>query len=39
MPGSVQAVRNKTDITNTNKKAPMIGMAIETFSDKYGQLE
>lgn len=39
MPGSVQAVRNRTDNTKTNKNAPMIGMAMDIFSDKYGQLK
>ena len=39
MPGSVHAVRNKTDNTKTNNKAPTIGIAIDKFSYKYGQLE
>ena len=38
MPGSVQAVRNKTHSTKMNKRAPTIGMAIVNFSYKYGQL-
>jgi hypothetical protein len=38
MPGSVHAVRNKTEITNRNKKAPTSGTAIVSFSYKYGQL-
>jgi len=38
MPGSVHAVRNKTDKTNMNKKLPTNGTTIVNFSDKYGQL-
>jgi len=38
MPGSVHAVRNKTEITKMNNKAPTSGTAIVSFSYKYGQL-
>jgi hypothetical protein len=39
IPGSVQDVRNKTDNTKTNNKAPIIGMAIDNLVYKYGQLK
>jgi hypothetical protein len=39
MPGSVQAVRNKTLNTKINRSAPTIGMATVNFSDKNGQLK
>ncbi len=39
IPGSVQAVRNKTDNTKTNNNAPMMGMAIDNLVYKYGQLK
>jgi hypothetical protein len=38
MPGSVQAVRKSTDKTKTKSSAPTIGMAIDSFLYKYGQL-
>ena len=38
MPGSVHAVRNKTDNTKINRNAPTIGMAIDNLVYKYGQL-
>jgi len=39
MPGSVQAVLNRTDKTNTNKNPPIKGTTIVSFSYKYGQLK
>lgn len=38
IPGSERLVRSKEDIVNKNNNAPMIGIAIVTFSAKYLQL-
>lgn len=37
-PGSVNVVRNRAPIVNTNRQPPMIGMASVMRTAKYGQL-
>lgn len=39
IPGSERLVLKSDDIVNINNKAPMIGIAIVTFSAKYLQLK